>query len=118
MIKNEDDLYVSTVNEGKCEWIATLVVNGSLIPLKVDSGAQVNLLNCKDYQALTPKPKLHKQVVKLKTYNDEPIKTVGVCIARIEINGKFRNVKFVVVPENLQSIIGANDSEQLGLVHT
>ena len=113
---NEDDLYVSTVNEGKCEWIATLAVNGSLIPLKVDSGAQVNLLNCKDYQALTPKPKLHKRVVKLKTYNDEPIKTVGVCIARIEINGKFKNVKFVVVPENLQSIIGANDSERLGLV--
>jgi hypothetical protein len=35
--------------ERKCEWIATLKVGGSNIALKVDSGAQVNILNWDDY---------------------------------------------------------------------
>ena len=47
-------LYTATQ---QCEWIALLTVCDSFVPLKVDSGAQVNILSLSDYEGLASKPK-------------------------------------------------------------
>ncbi|KAJ8404507.1 hypothetical protein AAFF_G00337740 [Aldrovandia affinis] len=52
------------------EWIADLGVNGATIPLKLDTGAQVNILTMKDDHRLYKKPKVHVKRVNLRTYND------------------------------------------------
>ena len=100
---DEADFYVSAIhsNTQQCEWIALLTVCDSLVPLKVDSGAQVHILSLSDYEGLASKPKLLTQRrPKLKTYNEENIETLGMCIAT----------------EGRQSLIGASDSERVGLV--
>ena len=70
-----------------------------LVPLKVDSGAQVNSLSLSDYEGLAIKPKLLTQRhPKLKTYNEENIESLGMCIATVTHMGKKHILQFVVVP--------------------
>ena len=104
-------------NTQQCEWIALLTVCDSLVPLKVDSGAQVNILSLSDYEGLASEPKLlTERRPKLKTYNEENIETLGICIATVNHMGKKHRLQFVVVSKGRQSLIGASDSERLGLV--
>ncbi|KAJ8341966.1 hypothetical protein SKAU_G00129500 [Synaphobranchus kaupii] len=42
------------------EWIAHLKVNGTEVPLKLDTGAQVNILPMKDLKRLKNRPKRHQ----------------------------------------------------------
>ena len=59
------------------------------VPLKVDSGAQVNIPSLSDYEGLASKPKLQiERRPKLKTYNEENIETLGICIATVNHMGK------------------------------
>ena len=39
-----------TDSSSSIEWISTVEVNGSLIALKLDTGAQVNILSLNDYK--------------------------------------------------------------------
>ena len=58
---------------------ALLTVCDSLVPLKVDSGAQVNILSLSNYEGLASKPELSTQRhPKLKTYNEESTETLGL----------------------------------------
>ncbi|KAK2182891.1 hypothetical protein NP493_331g04021 [Ridgeia piscesae] len=51
---DEGGFFVSAIhnNTQQCEWIALLTVYDSLVPLKVDSGAQVNILSLSDYEGI------------------------------------------------------------------
>ena len=116
---DEGGFFVSAIhnNTQQCEWIALLTVCDSLVPLKVDSGAQVNILSLSDYEGLASKPKLlTERRPKLKTYNEENIETLGICIATVNHMGKKHRLQLVVVSKGRQSLIGASDSERLGLV--
>ena len=116
---DEGGFFVSAIhnNTQQCEWIALLTVCDSLVPLKVDSGAQVNILSLSDYEGLASKPKLlTERRPKLKTYNEENIETLGICIATVNHMGKKHRLQFVVVSKGRQSLIGASDSERLDLV--
>ena len=94
-----------------------MTVCDSLVPLKVDSGAQVSILSLSDYEGLASMPKLlTERRPKLKTYNEESIETLGICIATVTHMGKKHRLQFVVVSKGRQSLIGASDSERLGLV--
>ncbi|KAK2178573.1 hypothetical protein NP493_538g00007 [Ridgeia piscesae] len=63
------------------------------------------------------KPKLlTERRPKLKTYNEGNIETLGICIATVNHMGKKHRLQFVVVSKGRQSLIGASDSERLGLV--
>ena len=56
------------------------------------------------------KPKLlTERRPKLKTYNEENIETLGMCIATVNPMGKKHRLQFVVVPKGRQSLIGASD---------
>ena len=98
---DEGGFFVSAIhiNTQQCELIALLTVCDSLVPLKVDSGAQVNILNLSDYEGLASKPKL-----------------LGICIVTVNHMGKKHRLQFVVVSKGRHSLIGASDSERLGLV--
>ena len=92
------------------EWISTVQVNGSLIPLKV------NILSLSDYKGLASRPKLTKKSVLLRAYNGNKIPTSGVCRVKVTSQDKVVSAIFVVVPMDTQSILGLKTCEQLGLV--
>lgn len=96
--------FVNTVTEGDSElveetgqpinavesdkWVAPLLVNGTVVCFRLDTGAKANLISAKDISVLKEKPKIHKRTVPLKTYNGQPVETKGVCRLKMEVKGK------------------------------
>ncbi len=114
-----DEFFIDAVdsdNSSKEEWISTLMVNGSLVPFKLDTGAQVNILPLKDFKELKKKSRILDRTVRLRAYNGEPIPTLGVCRAEVTCQGKASNVMFVVVPGDREPLLGLATCERLGLV--
>ena len=104
----------SAINQSsQCnDWMVTVNICGSLIPMKLDTGAQANILKESDYYCLKHRPKLltHKQ--KLSSYTGDEIPVKGSCIVKI------KNVLVLcfVVPGDVQSILGLKSAESLGYV--
>ena len=120
-----EDFFLTTVNQYKdrdrYEWIAPVEINGTVTPLKIDSGAQVNVLTRSDYDGLKHKPRIYDNTMRLKAYNNTDIETQGICYAMVHLKTgeKFDRIRFVIVDgkDNVtQSILGVGDSEKLGLV--
>ena len=75
--ESDEEIFVHSVNtETSAEWFAPLSVNGTILPLKIETGAQANLLSMKDYNALKQRPKLKKRETNLTSYNNDIIPTV------------------------------------------
>lgn len=103
----EAPIFVDSIKDGQTasadEWIAHMDVNGTDGSLKLDTGAQVNILPMKDFQRLRKKPKVCDKKVNLKTYDYKTIPTKGVCRVSLSCNGIKKDV-FVLVKGNKQAI--------------
>ena len=54
---SEEEIFVHSADtETGDEWFAPLSVNGTILPLKIDTGAQANLLSMKNYNAPKQRP--------------------------------------------------------------
>ena len=63
-----------------------LSVNGTILPLKIDTGAHANLFSMKDYNALKQRSKLKKGETNLTSYNNDNISTtVGTYRGKVNI---------------------------------
>lgn len=51
------------------DWIVPMTVNGTIISLKLDTGAQVNILSEQDYETLKIRPKLEPTKIKVTDYS-------------------------------------------------
>ena len=77
---------VNTITDDK--WTAPLLVNGTIVTFKIDTGAKANLINEYDFKALTEKPrKFTEKVTSLKAYDNQPIKTRGGCRLKVTAKG-------------------------------
>lgn len=99
------------------KWTAPLLVNGTLVTFKIDTGAKANLINENDLKALEEKPKrVADKTMSLKAYNNQPIKTMGSCRLKLTAKGRQHHLMFTIVPSGHESILGDKASEDLGLV--
>ncbi|KAG1938993.1 retrotransposable element [Pimephales promelas] len=99
------------------KWTAPLLVNGTLVTFKIDTGAKANLINENDLKALAEKPKrVTDKEMSLKAYNNQPIRTMGGCRLKVTAKGRQHNLMFTIVPTGHESILGDKASEDLGLV--
>lgn len=99
----------------QCRWVHTLQVGRSLITVKLDTGAEANLLNVQEYRGLPERPTLRPANVRLSDYNGASINDIGSCVLRVSVKGKEYPVRFVVV-DNGPSLLGSAACERLGLV--
>lgn len=79
------------------KWIVPLHINRSLIPMKLDTGAKVNLICMSDIKSMKEKPHIQKKSVPLKAYNGQMIDTKGVCRLKVEVKNRIYNLMFVIV---------------------
>ncbi len=106
---------VNTVTDDK--WTAPLLVNGTIVTFKIDTGAKANLISENDLKALTEKPRrFAEKGTPLKAYNNQPIKTKGGCRLKVTAKSKQHNLLFIIVPYGHESFLGDKASEDLGLV--
>ena len=101
------------------ELIAPLNVNNTIIPLKVDTGSQSNILSRGDYMNLTQRPSLFHRYTELRSYEGDLIAIDGECRLQILFKGvKYNTIFAVVSGHDNQSILGLDTSKRLGLVKT
>ena len=105
---------VNTVKEEK--WIVPLEVNKTIVPMKLDTGAKVNLISEEDVYNLQVVPKIKPSRTGLKAYNDTPIESKGMCWLTVKVKGTEYKSLFIVVPKGRMSLLGERDCERLGFV--
>lgn len=107
---NNSGQAVDTVTDDKM----SLLVNGSIVTFKIDTGAKANLINENDFNALTEKPRRSSgKVIPLKASNNQLIKTKGGCNLKVTAKGKQHNLSFTIVPNGHESLLGEKASEAL-----
>ncbi|XP_063955560.1 uncharacterized protein K02A2.6-like [Lytechinus pictus] len=106
----------SQEHESKEEWKVNLRVNSEPVEFKIDTGAQANILPETIYHKLKPKPKLQKAKVKLTGYYETNIPVKGRCYVQMEYKGIKHSVQCLIIPGNLQPLLGLRTSEKLYLV--
>lgn len=92
------------------------MVDGVTVPMKIDIGAQVNVLPRKYYNKMNNKPKVRPKKLDLRAFNDQPIPYMGVFRASLSGEGRTISALFVLVEEDRQPILSLKASEGLGLI--
>ncbi len=59
-----------------------LLVNDTIVPFKLDTGAMANLISLSDARNLKVSPKIRTKTVSLKVYNGKSIETYGAPLRR------------------------------------
>lgn len=122
---SSDDKYlgsltIESINSSSSDWILPVKVNGTILPMKLDTGAQANVMSKQDFYKLPilQKPKLHHTTQKLKGYNGNDIKVLGKVILKIECNenGIQHNVLFYVVDGHDKTLLSRNACVRLNLI--
>ena len=113
--ESEEEIFVHSNDAETCdEWFAPLSVNGTILPLKIDTGAQSNLLSMKDYNVLKQRPKLKERDRNLTSYNNDIILTIGT---RVKYNKIAYDIAFVVVTSDDKTLLlKSRPSEPMSLV--
>ncbi|XP_049511281.1 uncharacterized protein LOC125939845 [Dermacentor silvarum] len=114
---HEDDFNILNVSNGKHQrdWMVPAQVGSTPVYLKVDTGAQANLLPYGTYQRLRPKAQLKASNSVLRSYVGEVIKHLGIATLKTTIGDQVENVDFFIVKKGRQAILGLHASELLGL---
>ena len=87
-------------------WNTTVKVEDVEIPVKVDSGADVSIINIEEFKRLKNPPNLIKCKIKYKAYNQTDIKVHGKCLLQIETQNGTYVLEFVIA--DYESILSGN----------
>ena len=111
----EETKWLASVKGGKdVRPYAKLKVNECVVPFQIDSGANVNTI-CQRYVKRT---QVSKPNVNLHMWNHTQQRSLGEALLKVH-NPKTKRtyqVNFTVVENHLQSLLGVETSEQMGLI--
>lgn len=97
------------------DWIVRAQVANGDLTLKIDTGAQANLLPHSMYRKLDPKAQLTSSNAVLRFYGRAAINHHGITTLKVCIGSKTANIPFFVVKKGRQAILGLRAREILGL---
>ena len=99
-IVDEDDFVVDSIDESNNNdsWIVPLLVQNVMIPMKLDTGSDVNILPLDDFNSPQNRPNLRQTQVKLTAYNGEDIPVKGQAVLALKHRGHTRRALFVICP--------------------
>ena len=118
----EEEFYVEIVDAANDdEWIIPMDINDTLITIKLDTGAQANIIPERDYKKLNKQPKLQPSEVKLKGYTGTEIPVLGSCYLVVKHKDKSAKLHFLVISDGhktkrYQPVLGLKACNQLHLV--
>ena len=117
-VVDEHDFVVDAVEESNSNdsWIVPLLVQNVMIPMKLDTGSDVNILPLDDFNSLQHRPHLRQTQVKLTAYNGEDIPVKGQAVLAVKHRGHTQRALFVICPGKVQPILGRKMCDDMGLV--
>jgi RNase H-like domain found in reverse transcriptase/Reverse transcriptase (RNA-dependent DNA polymerase)/Integrase zinc binding domain len=111
------NLQVDTVLQAKDnEWLENIMLNGTKISFKLDSGSQVNVISFDTYNRLKVKPALLDTKAKISAYTGHGITLKGKCTLDCQVRGQSQSCEFYVTCPNYPPILGKQACEELGLL--
>lgn len=116
---NDNFLFIGSVEVNEINnnrWFSVLEINKKEIKLKIDTGAQANILPLKLYNSLGIKSNLRQTQVTLTSYTGNNLKIVGKCYIPCKKDDKTFNLEFYIVDSNTQAILGLDSSLELNLI--
>ena len=117
-VVDEHDFVVDAVEESNSNdsWIVPLLVQNVMVPMKLDTGSDVNILPLDDFNSLQHRPHLRQTQVKLTAYNGEDIPVKGQAVLAVKHRGHTQRALFVICPGKVQPILGRKMCDDMGLV--
>ncbi|XP_046857694.1 uncharacterized protein K02A2.6-like [Xenia sp. Carnegie-2017] len=113
------DMVKTAVTSDSDEEHAYLKINNKTIRVKLDSGAETNVLSKKDYETIIPKrqrfSKLKLSTAKLTAFGGHNIPVIGKCYLKCQYKGTTQVLEFQVV-ENGKSLLGCANCKSMKLV--
>lgn len=97
------------------DWNTTFSIGNKHIKLKLDTGAQVNVMPLHLYKKLSRHPMM-KSKARLVSYSGHPIETCGKTSLTITHKGKFYIVDFQIVNSDVTPVLGLKSCQELNLV--
>lgn len=112
----EETFYVSKVTaDGPKDWQETIYTGTNKLVVKLDSGAQCNVLSKELVQKLKAKiqPSSTKRLI---SFTEHKIPVIGEVKLDCKVKNQRAEIVFKVVDEKVQSILGKESCEQLKLI--
>ena len=96
--KNESNLLIDPIRiDGLTKpsaWLSTLSTLQGNIILKLDTGAEANILPISTYNKFPFKPPFHPTNAKLTAYGGTSLSPIGICSLDCNVKGSQHNVEF------------------------
>ena len=120
---DEDELFcgslaidgISSDNEEK-QWWQEIIIRKVSTPMKIDTGAEGNVMPLRLYHSLNNPGPLQKRRVKLRSYGNFKIDALGVSTIPVECNGKIYSLEFAIADVNSCPVIGLPSCKMMNLV--
>ena len=126
MLDSDEEFLISCLDSGgmneQCqdgtsmEWLTKVSINNCHISLKVDTGAQINVISQRDLLLLNPRPRMLKRHITLRSYQGQRIPCMGLCTLTIRSGNGNISALFAIVPEKFQSILGLSTAMKMGIL--
>lgn len=97
------------------DWFVNLKVNHKRLQLKIDTGAQANIISQNTLKQIRRNPQVTNTAVRLINYSGEKIPVVGKCIIKVCHRGISHKLEFVVV-ESGQNLLGLDAAIKMQLI--
>ncbi|CAB3983559.1 Hypothetical predicted protein [Paramuricea clavata] len=106
-----------TQSQNQAEY-ATLSVNNTEVKLKLDTGAEVNVIPIRTYKALatTTRIQLRKPTVNLVAYNGKPVPVKAVCNLQCKYRGEEYDLEFYISESPSEPVLSIAACKELNLV--
>lgn len=113
---NFDILDVSNLGKIPRDWTVRAQIKNLPVNLKVDTGAQANLLPLSCYLKMRPQPPLNPSSAVLRSYGGGAIQHVGVIRTEVTLNDSTSVLDFFIVRKGRQAILGLQACQLMRLV--
>ena len=117
----EKDLWFDSImiehikkNGNHKDWICPIIINDAIVPMKLDTGAQANVLSWEDFKNI--KANLHEHSETLLGYTGDKLNILGKCLVKVQYKDITCRRVFYVCKGPQHSLLGRELCEKLQLV--
>lgn len=116
----DEHFFVGSINHQKdiymvnTEWKHTLILNGVEVNFKLDTGAQVNILD--KNTAIKLNSQIKPSILRLRNYNGSKIQVFGQTSLKCTVGNSEKILDFQVVDFNAPCVLGLPTIEELSLI--
>ena len=97
-------------------WWQALVINGTHVNCKLDSGAEANVMSAETYKTLQAVSDLQPTATTLSAYNNSRITPLGIATLTVKHKGKEYGLEFFIVAHDAATILGLPSCSHLDIL--